>query len=210
MTHAYRQRAKLRTDDLRETSLELLLMMLTRHGATFVPVVRIDGAEHLPAPADGPLLIVSRHTMLSFLFLRYLEDAGHEPFVIAAYPGLRISGTRRPARVLDPSPMLLFKVRRLLADGRTITAMIDRDRPDRRSASIDTPDGPGFISAALLQLARRCGARIVFLSTRLNAEGAVVCRLVAASLEGDLAALIADFAAAVDRRYLPTGRASRA
>jgi lauroyl/myristoyl acyltransferase len=203
ITPAFAARAKLRTDDLREISLDMLLMMLTRHGTTFRPALRIDGPEHLPPPGAGPVLVVSPHTMLSVLFLRHLEDAGYEPFVIAAYPGMRIPGTRNRARVLGPSPALLLKVRGILAEGGMVTAMIDRDRPERRNSSVETMGGPVFVSDALLQLAVRCAARIVFLATKMDDASCVVVRLSAPSGDTDhVAAIVAQFADFVDGAQL--------
>jgi len=199
-TSAYVERLKLRTDNLREISLDLLLLMLTRHGTTFTPRLEVQPAAHLPKPGTGPILVVSPHTMLSMLFLRYLEDRGYDPFVIAAYPGLRTPGTHRPARVLDPSSGLLLRVRRLLREGATVTAMIDRDRPERRNAEYHVSAGRMFVSDALLQLALQHDAQVVFLATRLDARACIVFNLGApprgASDVGGLAAAFADF---VDR-----------
>jgi len=199
-TSAYAERTKLRTDDLREISLDLLLLMLTRHGTTYTPRLSVQGIEHLPQPGNGSILVVSPHTMLSMLFLRYLEDRGYDPYVIAAYPGLRTPGSRRPARVLDPSSALLLKVRRLLRDGATVTAMIDRDRPERRNAEYQVSAGRMFVSDALLQLALQHDAQVVFLATRLDARACIVFNLGApprgAVDVGGLAAAFADF---VDR-----------
>ena len=198
-TRGYAERVKLKTDDLRETSLDLLLMMLTRHGSVFQPLLQLRGAEHLPAPASGPILVVSPHTMLSVLFLRHLEDAGYAPFVIAEYPRLRIPGTVTPARVLCESPALLFKVRSLLGQGRTVAAMIDRDRAERRHASVQTPASSLFISEACLQLAVRQRARIVFLATRMDDESGVVCQLGSPERRcGNIDTLIGEFAAFVE------------
>lgn len=194
-TRAYAERAKLRTDDLRETSLDLLLMMLTRYGATFQPSLRVEGFEQLPQPGQGPLLIVSPHTMLSMLFLRYLEDRGYSPFVIAEYPRLRIPGTRASARVLSQSPALLFRVRGLLARGRTIATMIDRDRPERRHLSVTTGAGDLFVSETCLQIALRQQAPIVFLAARMDDASNVVCRLGSPSgMARNVARIVDEFA----------------
>jgi hypothetical protein len=206
-TSAYAERSKLHTDDLREISLDLLLLMLTRHGTTFTPRLQVQPLEYLPPPGAGPILVVSPHTMLSMLFLRYLEDRGYEPFVIAAYPGLRTPGTRLPARVLDPSAALLLKVRRLLRDGATVTAMIDRDRPERRNAEYQISAGRLFVSDALLQLALQHDAHVVFLATRLDERSCIVFNLGSPSrLAADVRGLAAEFAGFVDHTLtLPAG-----
>lgn len=196
-THAYQQRALLRTDDLRETALELLLMMLTRHRTTFDPVLHVEGIEHLPVPGSGATLIVGPHTMLSTLFIRYLDDAGHDPVVITADPDQGVPGRRARACVLSPSPALLFKVRRYLGEGRTLAGMIDRAEPERRSSTLQTSAGPVFVSDALLQLAVRYHTRIVFIATKMDATSRIVTRLSApppgSSSVAQLVSAFADF-----------------
>lgn len=184
-TAAYTERRRLRTDDLLETSLELLLMMLTRHGTTFDLTMRVDGVEHLPEPRTGGTLVIAQHTMLSVLFLRYLEDSGHTPFVITVDRSLRVPGTRMPARVLWPSPDLLLKVRRVLNEGGTVAAMIDRDAPERRGSRFETARGPVFLSDALLKVGLRTGARIVFLKTTVDDTHRVVSRLARPSMASE-------------------------
>jgi hypothetical protein len=47
-TRVYELRQRLPFDGLRETSLDLVLTMLTRYGTAFDPVIRIEGSECLP------------------------------------------------------------------------------------------------------------------------------------------------------------------
>jgi lauroyl/myristoyl acyltransferase len=208
----YQERARLRTDDLRETALELLLMMLTRHRTAFDRVLHVDGLEYLPAPGSGATLIVGPHTMLSTLFIRYLDDAGHDPIVIPADPDQGVPGRRARAHVLSPSPALLLKARRSLEEGRTLAVMIDRGEPERRSSTVQTSAGPVFVSEALLQLAIRHRARIVFIATRLDQASRIVTRLSApprgASSVPDIVAAFADFVE--DTQHQGGGRTSGA
>ena len=177
-TRAYADRAQFRTDGLRETSLELLLMMLSRHGTIFHPDLQIDGLHHLPSGRNGGTLLVGPHTMLSRLFVRYLEDAGIETWVIdSANPDQRIPGTRAAAHVLLPSATFFFKVRRLLADGKTVIAMIDRGEAENRASSVETGAGRVFVSYPLLQLAMRQRAKVVFMAARVDESSRVVIRL---------------------------------
>jgi lauroyl/myristoyl acyltransferase len=195
LTRGYQERTRLRTDDLRETSLELLLMMLTRHRTTFDPVLHVDGIEHLPAAGSGPNLIVGPHTMLSTLFIRHLDDAGHDPVVITADPDQGVPGRRTRARVVCPSPVLLFRVRRYLEEGNTVAGMIDRRETERHSATVKTSGGPVFVSDALLQLAVRHGARIVFIATNLDDASRIVIRLASPSHGShDVHDIVTDFA----------------
>jgi hypothetical protein len=177
-TRAYGDRAQFRTDGLRETSLELLLMMLSRHGTVFQPALHVDGLDHVPSGRNGGTLLVGPHTMLSRLFVRYLEDAGIETWVIdSANPNQRIPGTRAAARVLLPSATFFFKVRRLLADGKTVIAMIDRGAAEPRASSFETVAGRVFVSYPLLQIALRQRANVVFIAARVDEWSRVVIRL---------------------------------
>jgi hypothetical protein len=175
-TRGYQHRSRLQTDSLRETTFELLLVILTRNGTTFPTPIRVEGAEHLPAPGAGATLIVGPHTMLSTLFIRFLEDRGLEPFIISANAFL-VPGTKTPVRVLLPSPQLLLKVRGLFREGRTIAAMIDRGEPERRNRAISREGGPLLVSYPLLRLAVAQGVRVIFIATRLDTQSRVVVRL---------------------------------
>jgi hypothetical protein len=196
-TRGFQERARHRTDDLRETSLELLLMMLTRHGTTFQLMLRMEGAEHLPGAPNGGTLVVGSHMMLNNLFTRYLEDAGQQAFVISPDQHC-IAGTRTPARVLSPSAGLLFRVRRHLADGHTVVALIDRGAPERRNRAVQTASGTMLVSDALLQLAIRQNARVVFLAAKMDDSSRVVIRLSAPSSRTDLNQILRDFADFID------------
>jgi hypothetical protein len=111
------------------------------------------------------------------LFIRYLDDAGHDPVVITADPDQGVPGRRARACVLSPSPALLFKVRRYLGDRRTLMGMIDRGMPERGGSTVQTSAGPLFVSDALLQLAVRHHTRIVFIATTMDEASRIVTRL---------------------------------
>jgi hypothetical protein len=155
---------------------------------------------------------VGPHTMLSTLFIRYLDDAGHDPIVITADPDQGVPGRRARAHVLSPSPALLLKVRRSLEEGRTLAGMIDRGEPERRGSTVQTSAGPVFVSEALLQLAIRHRARIVFIATRLDQASRIVTRLSApprgASSVPEIVAAFADFVE--DTQHHGGGRTSGA
>jgi lauroyl/myristoyl acyltransferase len=198
-TRAFADRSLLSTDGLRETSLELVLMMLSRHGTVFSPALHINGLDHMASNGHGGTLIVGPHTMLTRLFVRYLEDAGTETWVISSEPIERIPGTRATARVLHPSATLLFKVRRLLAQGKTVISMIDRGKAEPRASSVETSAGRVFVSHALLRIGLRQRARIVFIATRMDEQSRVVIRLSApASSSRGLPDTLADFVAFMD------------
>jgi lauroyl/myristoyl acyltransferase len=184
-------------DSLRETSLQLVLMLLTRHRTTFDPLVHIAGAEHLPPAGAGPLLFISPHTMLSLLVPRVLRDRGYEPLVlISAFP-IRFYGTTTDGNTLVPSPEMFFEVRRAFRNGETVMSMVDRGDPERRNALFRTVKGPFRVSDALIRLALRSGARIVFFAVKTDAASRVVLHLGAPSNEG-VSGVVSDFVKFVD------------
>ena len=192
----------LRTDGLRETSLDLVLMMLTRHRIEFDLDVELVNADLLPPPEAGPLQVVTPHTMLSVLIARVLHDRGHDPLCIRP-DDAAIPGTRVPMNALHPSPSLLLRVRTAYANGRTVAAMIDRGDPEPRQAIFETVNGEMRVSEALVQLAVRQGVTIVFLATLLDGEGRVVLHF-ERPRGASAPEIVAEFAAFVDaalRRY---------
>jgi hypothetical protein len=112
--------------------------------------------------------------MLSTIVLRYLDDVGHDPLIIAADPAMRISGTTKRVRVLLPSPRLLLEVRKHLREGQLVGAMIDRAESERRNQVFNTGKRELRISSALVQLAIRCQARIIFMAARLGSQSEIV------------------------------------
>jgi hypothetical protein len=68
-------------------------------------------------------------------------------------------------------------LRRLLREGRTIAAMIDRGAPERRNRTIPRDGGPLLVSYPLLRLAVATGARVIFIATTLDRRSQVVVRL---------------------------------
>ena len=196
-TGAYQTRRVHGSDTLREISLELILMVLTRYGTSFDPVLAVMGEDHLPGPQRGPTLIIGPHTMLSTLFVRYLEDRGYAPLIITPESDFRVAGTSNPARVLPPTPTLLFKARRHFKNGGTIAGMIDRGTAERRTVQLSAGGTPLLVSAALLRLALRHQARVIFIATKLAAGGTVVTRLARPS-QNNVAGVLEDFAGFVD------------
>lgn len=204
-TRGCRERQRLRTETVRETSLEFVLMMLTRHGTTFAPEMTIEGLECLPSPGERATVIVGPHTMLSRLFVRYLEAAGHEPAVIDAAPQF-VYGTRWPQRILFPSPTLLFQVRRVMRQSGIVMALIDGRGRGRRGRVLQVRGGELIVSDVLLQFALRQRARVVFLATTLDGHRRVVVKLGAAPRDAETVDdLVLGFASFVDRALCRSG-----
>jgi hypothetical protein len=192
-TWAYEQRRELPFDGLRETSLDLVLTTLTRHGTTFNPTLRVEGLEHLPQPGVATFL-AGAHAMLSTTFLRYLDDIGHDSLIISADPAMRICGTKKRVNTLLPSTRLFFDVRKHLEEGGLIGAMIDRTNPERRNRLFANSRRPLRLSNALLRLALRCGARIVFIAARPGNNSEIVIELDEPSTPVTAEGALVDFA----------------
>lgn len=194
-TRGWQRRAALRTDTLRETTLEIVLLMFSRYGTTYDPILHIEGLEHLEATRGCPTLLVGPHTMLSYLFVRHLHDHGFEISVIAADPFI-ISGTRVQAHVLLPSPKILLQARSVFERRKMVGTMIDRADPERRNEVIDTAAGPMRISHALVRVALRSGAKMLFISTRLDEQSRIRMTLAVPRPHSTTAAdVVEDFAA---------------
>jgi hypothetical protein len=209
-TGVYQERSRLNTDRLAEISLDLVLMMLTRHGTTFDPILHVNGLEHVREPGSGATLIVGAHAMLGLLLVRYLDDRGHAPIVIAADRLLRYSGTRKAVPVLFPTSGLFFELRRIFEGGRTVFAAIDRGEAHPRNSKFETARGPLLLSSALLKFAVKRNVRILFISSRLDERSRVVIGLAAPSPESrSVRAVLADFAGFVDNTHrVPVTRSS--
>jgi hypothetical protein len=199
-TKAYRVREHLRTDSIRETSLDLVMMMMMRHGVEYDPRVIVDGADVLPDPSSSaPMLIALPHTMLSVLLPRVLRDRGLSTVGISADP-IKIAGTRTDARILVPSRKLLLTVRELFRNGEIVSAMIDRGEAEPRNVSVSTLRGEFLISTPLLDLALRHRVRVLFASAMLDARGNVVMTFVAPPQNDDTTVddLLGAFASFID------------
>jgi hypothetical protein len=195
----------MRTDGIRETSLDLVLMMLTRHGTRFDPQMTLHDSELLPTPeTPGATLMVGPHTMLSHLFARRLYDGGVNPTCISVMP-FRISGTRTDAKVLIPSRTMFVTIRSIFAAGGTICALIDRGEEERRNQPIVTSRGEFLISTPLLELALRQRARILFMTARIAEDGHVVATVIRPRQDENttIADLLGELAAFIDQHVHP-------
>ena len=197
-TGAWHARQRLRTDRVRETSADLLLTILTRYGALYEPKLHFElgGIDNLPPPGTGVLLL-GPHTMLSALFMRELDNAGYVAWAAAA-DGAALPGSRRPARVLLPSPSLPLRIRGKVREGCVVFAMVDRGEVSRHTVRYELATGPMRVSDGLFRLALATKTPTCFIATRI--EGfRVVCRIRPADPAArDRHALLGDFARFAD------------
>jgi lauroyl/myristoyl acyltransferase len=175
-TQAYGEQRKRNVDGAGEIALHFVLDTLTKHGTTFDPVIAVNGYEALErALAKGKgVLLITPHTVLSILAWRLIYDAGLNPVGIAADPQLRVSGTRVVGEMLQPSPTFLVEVRSKLRGGRLVCAMPDREEhQEGRTIEFETAGGKVIVATALMQVAARCGAEVVFYKAHFDGRGVV-------------------------------------
>jgi lauroyl/myristoyl acyltransferase len=163
-----------------ETACEIvayhLLDVLTRRGVTFDPRLHIAGREHYEtAVARGKgVLFIGPHTMLSTLALRELWDLGLTAAVIAP-DDVAIPGTTERFRAIPPSFTYLLEVRRTLMTGGIVVAMVDRAELARKAhLEVMTTQGPLVIADALIHLAARAQATVVFSAARIAGRQAML------------------------------------
>ena len=175
-TEAYREQRKANIDGVYEIALHFVLDTLTKNGTGFDPVIAINGYEALErALAIGKgVLLIAPHTALSLLMVRLLHDAGLDPVVVAVDPQMRVSGTRILAQIVQPSRTFLVETRSRLRDGKLVCAMPDRwDHQEGRTIEFDTANGRVIIAPALMQVAARCGAEVLFVETHFDGHRVV-------------------------------------
>ncbi|HWT00343.1 MAG TPA: hypothetical protein VN256_08855 [Pyrinomonadaceae bacterium] len=171
-TEAYREQEMMGFDSPREIALHFVLNALTRNGTRFDPVIAVRGYEEFErAYASGQgVLVVGPHAALTLLMIRLFHDRGLDPVVVSPDPRMRVGGTTVRARTVQPSPTFLVKTRNRLRRGGLICAMPDRgEHHGGRTVEFATAAGRVIIAPALMQVAARCGAVVVF--TEVHAEG---------------------------------------
>lgn len=171
-TSAYRQQELIGFDGPREIALHFMLNALTRNGTRFDPVVRVSGFEEFERAysAGKGVLVVGPHAALTLLMIRLFLDRGFDPVVISPDPKMRAGGTAVTVRTIQPSPTFLVKTRSRLRRGELVCAMPDRaEHHGVRTVEFTTAGGRVIVAPALLHVAARCGARVVF--TEVHTEG---------------------------------------
>lgn len=172
LTSAYREQELKGFDGPREIALHFMLNALTRNGARFDPVIDVRGLEEFKrAYAAGKgVLVIGPHAALTLLMIRFFYDRGLDPVVVTPDSRMRVGGTTVTARVILPSPMFLVKTRNSLRRGEVVCAMPDRaEHHGARTVEFNTAAGRVIVAPALMHVAARCGARVIF--TEVHTEG---------------------------------------
>jgi hypothetical protein len=202
LTSAYREQELKGFDGPREIALHFVLNALTRNGARFDPVVEVQGLAELErAYAAGKgVLVLGPHAALTLLMIRLFHERGLDPVVVTPDPAMRVAGTTLTARTVQPSPTFLVKTRGLLRRGELVCAMPDRaEHHEARTVEFVTVSGRVIVAPALMHVAARCEARVIF--TEVHADGgSVVGTIHAPAHASSGAALTEDFIAFVQAR----------
>jgi hypothetical protein len=176
-TSWYRAHDSLGIDRVEEIALHYVLTIMSQSGALFDLDMKIEGAEILQAALRNShgTLIVAAHTLLSVSLIRYLHDMGYPPTTVSAAPFVHVYGTGCVIRALQPSSSLLIRLRTALRRGDLVYAMIDEaPRHSARTIQLSSGTHPVYISDALIKLAKRCDAGLIFTSARLDERQNIV------------------------------------
>lgn len=194
LTEAYRVQELIGFDRPHEIALHFVLNALTRNGARFDPLIAVRGYEVFErAYATGRgVLVVGPHAALTLLMIRHFYDRGLDPVVVSPDPRMRLGGTTVTARTVQPSPTFLVRTRSRLRRGELVCAMPDRaEHHGRRTIEFATAKGRVIFAPALMQVAARCGAEVIF--TEVHIEGRSLSGTIAAPSAASADAIIKDF-----------------
>ncbi len=157
----------------REIALYLLLNALARNGTAFDPPFVVDSYHLLEEArkAGKGVLVIGHHAALTVLMIRFFYDRGLNPVVITPDGELCVPGVLAPARTLQPSPMFLVQLLSALRRGDLVCAMPDRaEHHAGRTIEFTTAAGPIILAPAMIDVASRCGAQVLFTEAKLSGQ----------------------------------------
>ena len=192
-----------------EIVLFLLLNALSKNGTRFDLEIVAKGYQHFErAYSQGKgVLVTGHHAALTLLMVRFFHDKDLQPIVITPDSSLRIPGTSVAVETIQPSHMFLVHLRTKLRAGRVICAMPDRaEHHGQRTIEFATPAGAVIMAPAIIEVAARCGAAVLF--TEVRVEGRQLVTVIADPGPGDASAITADFISFVRERTAAAAGAS--
>lgn len=178
-TTIYRALVEDAADGPRDAALALLLSALTQFGVRFDPLLRLTGERFLLDALDESdrtgcgVLLVTPHAGLCIHVLRHFRELGRTIVSISAHGRpIAVPGAEAPpTEVIPPGPHALLAVRRELRAGRVVGAMIVvRSPTPAHTRGFVTRAGQMHLAPALLHIAARVGAPVVFLTARAEAR----------------------------------------
>jgi lauroyl/myristoyl acyltransferase len=198
-TAAYREQRIKNFHRPDEIVLYLLLNALSKNGTRFDLEIVSKGYQHFErAYAKGKgVLVIGHHAALTLLMVRFFYDKGLDPVVVTPDNRLRVAGTSVTAGTIQPSRMFLVHLRSKLREGKLICAMPDRgEHHDGRTIEFTTAAGPVILAPAMIEVAARCGAEVVFTEVRVEGRR-LVATIVAPAASSMVESIITDFIAFV-------------
>jgi len=206
-TAAYREQSIKNFHRPDEIVLFLLLNALAKNGTRFDLKIVAKGYEHFErAYAKGKgVLVTGHHAALTLLMVRFFHDKNLDPVVVTPDGSLKVPGTSVEAETIQPSRMFLVHLRTKLRAGKVICAMPDRAKHHgQRTIEFATPAGPVIMAPAIIEVAARCGAAVLFTEVRVEGRQLVtVIADAATSSPRDASAIITDFISFVRERTAP-------
>jgi lauroyl/myristoyl acyltransferase len=174
-TLLYHRRAKVNAP--RDIALERILTGMNWHAVEYDVPLHVEGREYLSSALGSGrgVLFVGVHAALNPLVIRHLNDCALDPtFVLGPPRGARYWGSKRAVRTIRRSQTFLISIRDRLRTGEIVCADVDWPSHDRRTVEVHTRRGPVFIADALLRVALRCKAHIVFTTTRADPQQGII------------------------------------
>jgi hypothetical protein len=171
LTAAYREQSIRRFHNSYEISLHLVLNALTKNGTAFDPIIVVKGYDEFERArrAGKGVLVIGHHAALTLLMVRFFYDKGLDPIVLTPDPDMRVGGSQVIVRTVQPSPTFLLKIRSSLRRAEVICAMPDRAEPvPRRTIDFVIENRRLIVAPAIMQVAARCGARVIFAEVHAN------------------------------------------
>jgi len=190
----FRERRQWLIDSDVETTLSFALTMINRAGLRYIPRLSLRRFEIFSSAVEAGrgVLLVGPHSMLSLLTVQYLGELGYSPAAVSCMPANDLASKPR-MEVVKTGRGALLDARRRLGRGELVCAMLDRPAPTERPVEIETARGTLVASDSLIRIAVSAGARIVFGTSRLDAEGTVVGTFSAPTMGGTAEEVWRDF-----------------
>ena len=195
-TAAYREQRIKGFHSPTEIVLYLLLNAMSKNRTPYHLAISVTGYENfLRSHAKGKgVLVIGHHAALTLLMVRFFYDNGFDPIVITPDSSLPIAGTLVTARTVQPSPMFLVQLRGKLRSGQLVCAMPDRaEHHDGRTVEFATPTGRVIFAPAMIRVAARCGAEVVFTEVRVQKRRLVASIGIPLPSSADASAITEDF-----------------
>lgn len=170
-----RERYRMAAAGRREAALNRVLVTLMRRRIAFKPVISVHGVDEIPR--EGALGITA-HFGLGLVLLKWLVERDQQLKVTLVITKAPIRGVdpRSPERVLTigAGPRVLLQARSHIAAGRLTVIALDRPRPRQGLRPMEGPERTIFLSDSPIRFAEMTRVPIIFLASRLDANGGVV------------------------------------